>query len=79
MSETPPESSSPEPEHTPGRGTEANLATSVTAYLISGPATFGFLGWLADRWLDTSFLIVVGLLVGMALSLYVILLRYGTH
>lgn len=55
-----------------------SLATSVTAYLISGPVVFGGAGWGLDHWLGTGFLTVIGLLVGMALSLYVVWLRYGT-
>jgi len=55
-----------------------SLATSVTAYLISGPVVFGGAGRALDHWLGTSYLTVVGLLVGMALSLYVVWLRYGT-
>ncbi len=55
-----------------------SLATSVTAYLISGPVVFGGAGWGLDHWLDTGFFILIGLLGGMALSLYVIWLRYGT-
>ena len=29
-------------------------------YLVSGVAIYGFLGWLADRWLGTSFLVASG-------------------
>lgn len=53
------------------------LGATVTAYLISGPVVYAFLGWLADQWLGTRFLLPVGLLGGMALSLYVVWLRYG--
>lgn len=55
-----------------------SLATSVTAYLISGPVVFGGAGRGLDNWLGTGFFTVIGLLGGMALSLYVIWLRYGT-
>lgn len=63
----------------PNRAGETSLAVSVTAYLLSGPLLFGGGGWLLDRWLGTGFLTVVGVLVGMAMSIYVIWLRYGTH
>jgi F0F1-type ATP synthase assembly protein I len=56
---------------------EASLGTSLTAYLLSGPLTFGGLGWLADRLLSTSYLVVAGSVVGVGLSIYVIWLRYG--
>ena len=72
----------------PGRGTaperdpdaDAHVAASsawnVTAYFLSGAAMFGFLGWLADRWLGTTFLVGAGVLAGMALSFYIIWIRY---
>lgn len=54
------------------------MAATVLAHLITGPILYGAIGWLLDRWLGTSFLVVVGVVGGMALSLYVIWLRYGT-
>lgn len=62
-----------------GSAKETSLGISVLAYLLSGPLTFGGIGWLLDTWLETGFLLLVGLLVGMALSIYVIWLRYGTQ
>lgn len=53
-------------------------AWGVTSYLISGPLMLGGAGWLCDRWLDTGFLLPIGILAGMALSMYVIWVRYGT-
>ena len=54
------------------------LGATVIAYLLTGPAVFGAIGWGLDTLLGTGFLVVVGILAGMALSLYVIWLRYGT-
>ena len=54
------------------------LGATVIAYLITGPLVFGAMGWGLDRLLGTGFLVVVGILGGMALSLYTIWLRYGT-
>ncbi|WP_068262521.1 AtpZ/AtpI family protein [Janibacter limosus] len=54
------------------------MAATVLAHLITGPILYGAIGWLLDRWLGTSVLVVVGIVGGMALSLYVIWLRYGT-
>lgn len=42
-------------------------------------AFYGGLGWLADHYLRTSFLLPVGILLGLALSLYLIFKRYGHH
>ena len=69
---------STEPEHTPGHAAQTNIATDVIAYLLAGPLLFGGIGFLLDRWLEVTFFVVIGLLAGMALSLYVIWNRYGT-
>ena len=45
-------------------------------YLVSGVAVYGLLGWLADRWLETSFLVVIGILVGAALGIYMTIARF---
>jgi F0F1-type ATP synthase assembly protein I len=52
---------------------------NVVSYLITGPAFFGGIGWALDHWLGTSWLVVVGILGGMALSLYLVWFRYGTQ
>ena len=46
--------------------------------LLVAALLYGAIGWLLDRWLGTSFLVIIGVVGGMALSLYVIWLRYGT-
>jgi ATP synthase protein I len=46
-------------------------------YLVSGVGMYGFLGWLADRWLQTSFLVVVGILVGAGFGLYMTFARFN--
>ncbi len=72
---TPPDQTPP--DGPPGR--EADQAWRTFAYLLSGPLVYGGLGWLVDRWLGTGFLLPVGLVAGMALSLYLIWFRYRTH
>ncbi|MDQ1289905.1 MAG: hypothetical protein QG622_3471 [Actinomycetota bacterium] len=53
-------------------------AWTVLGYLISGPALYGGLGWLLDRWLGTSPVIgVIGIIGGMLLALYLVWVRYG--
>lgn len=52
---------------------------NVVSYLITGPAMFGAIGWGLDRWLGTSWLVAVGIVGGMALSLYLVWFRYGTQ
>ena len=58
---------------------ESDDAWRAFAYLLTGPLTFGGIGWLIDRWAGTGWLLPVGIVGGMALSLYLIWFRYGTH
>ncbi len=55
----------------------ANAAWSIPSYILSGMAVYGGLGWLLDRWLGTSALFPIGVLVGLALALYLVYHRYG--
>ncbi len=45
-------------------------------YIVAGVAFYGFLGWLADRWLGTTFLVAVGILAGAALGIYMTASRF---
>lgn len=65
----------PSPEQS-GRGRDP---WGAFGYLVAGVAFYGGLGWLADHYLRTSFLLPVGILLGLALSLYLIFKRYGHH
>jgi ATP synthase protein I len=55
-----------------------NLGMRVLSYLISGVGFYGFLGWLGDHFLGTSFLLPVGIVAGAALGCYVIIRRFGS-
>lgn len=77
--EPPTEPQSEHPVLSAGKFASDQTAASVIAYLITGPAMFGGLGMLLDRWLGTGFFVLLGMLGGMAMSLYIIWLRYGTQ
>lgn len=46
-------------------------------YVVAGVAFYGFLGWLGDRWLGTSFLVAIGILVGAGLGIYMTFARFN--
>jgi F0F1-type ATP synthase assembly protein I len=46
-------------------------------YIVSGVAVYGALGWLADRWLGTSYLVAIGILLGAAFGLYMTWARFN--
>lgn len=59
------------------RGAGQGDAWSIFGYLLSGLLVWGGVGLLVDRWLGTGFFLLIGLLVGMATSIYVIYVRYA--
>jgi hypothetical protein len=77
----PPDGTAPDPH--PGYDRVAARETVVMynalAYVLAGPLTFGPVGWGLDQLLGTSFLLPLGILAGMALSLYVVWVRYGSQ
>ena len=46
-------------------------------YIVSGVGVYGVLGWLADQWLGTTFLVAIGILVGAALGLFMTFARFN--
>ncbi|CCH76220.1 hypothetical protein BN12_1150013 [Nostocoides japonicum T1-X7] len=70
-------SSAREPDD--GTPAEELRAWNAMAYVITGPVMFGGIGLGLDHWLGTSWLVAVGILGGMALSLYLVWVRYGTQ
>ncbi len=45
-------------------------------YIVSGVVVYGVLGWLADRWLGTTFLVGIGIVLGAALGIYLTIVRF---
>lgn len=52
-------------------------AWTIISYLLTGLIVWGGGGWLLDRWLGTTYLVLLGMLIGGGSSLYLIYLRYG--
>ncbi len=49
----------------------------AVGYLTAGVMFYGFLGWAADRWLGTSWLVAVGIVGGAALGIYLTWVRFN--
>ena len=50
---------------------------AVIGTMISGMAVWGGVGWLLDHWLDTRVFFPVGIILGMAVAIYLVVARYG--
>jgi F0F1-type ATP synthase assembly protein I len=54
----------------------AEVAWSVTSYLLAGMLVWGGLGWLVDRWRGGGpVFLPIGVLVGVAAALYLVHVR----
>ena len=54
-----------------------NAAFSIIGYLLSGLLFWGGVGWALDKWLGTTYLLLVGLILGAGAALYLVWLRFG--
>lgn len=45
-------------------------------YIVSGVALYGLAGWGLDRWLGTTFLVAIGIVLGATLGIYMTWARY---
>jgi F0F1-type ATP synthase assembly protein I len=58
---------------------DRNLGWTALSYLISGMAVWGFLGWLADRWVHTGgILTAIGIVIGAAGGVYLVVRHMGS-
>lgn len=49
----------------------------VISILASGLLLYGGLGWMADRWLGTTFWLPVGIIFGTATGVYLVIVKFG--
>lgn len=62
-------------DQSPGPNEDGLVALS---YILAGLLFYGGLGWLGDHFLNTTWLLPVGLIVGLVFSIYLITKRYGS-
>jgi F0F1-type ATP synthase assembly protein I len=55
----------------------ADEGWAVLSTLISGFVIFGGIGWFLDQWWGTRLMTPIGLVVGMALSIYAVVMQFG--
>jgi F0F1-type ATP synthase assembly protein I len=60
------------------RQAQENPGWTIFAYLLSGMAVYGGLGWLVGRWVgNQSIGLAVGMVVGLGLAISLVIFRYG--
>ena len=58
---------------------EAGDSYGALSYMVAGPLLYGGLGWVADHLLGTIFFLPLGVVGGLALSVFVIYKRYAAE
>jgi len=56
---------------------DSSVGLKIFAEIMAGIILYGGLGYLADRLLHTSFIVIIGLLLGIGLSMYLVFKRIG--
>src|SRR5881275_1139542 len=69
--------SRPRPVNPARGGSGADTGWSAIGTMISGMAIWGGAGWLLDRWLGIEVFLPVGVILGMAVSIYMVVVKYG--
>lgn len=61
------------------RGPEWGMSTgwAIVGTLISGMLVWGGIGWLIDWWFDVSFGLPIGLVLGAAGAIFLVVKRYA--
>lgn len=61
----------------PANGTGENASWSVFSYLIAGMVAYGAIGWLIGHWTHHPIVFPIGMVVGLAISIGLIIHRFG--
>ena len=56
---------------------EQNAGWAIFSYLLAGMAFYGLVGWIVSRVTHLAVLFPVGMIVGLALAILLIVLKYG--
>lgn len=54
-----------------------HLGWGATSTMFGGLILFGGIGWLLDHWWQTRFATPIGVLLGLGLGVYAVVMRYG--
>lgn len=65
-----------QPPQTPEPQRKSGDPWHAFSYLVTGVGMYGLVGWLVDRWLGTSFLLPVGIVLGAGLGIYLTWVRF---
>ena len=53
------------------------MGWGITGTLLSGIVVWGGVGLLLDRWWGTRFVALIGVLLGLTVAIYLVVVKYG--
>jgi F0F1-type ATP synthase assembly protein I len=53
------------------------MGWGITGTMLSGIIVWGGAGVLLDRWLETRFFALVGVILGLGVAIYLVVVKYG--
>ena len=65
------------PSRPPSPDDGENLGWTIFSYLLAGMLVYGGIGWLVGHWTGHPLIFPLGALAGLALSVGVVIYRYG--
>lgn len=64
-------------DDTPDASTPTGDPWHAFGAIVAGVLVYGLIGWALDRWLNTSFFVVIGILLGAGLGIYMTWKRFS--
>lgn len=58
--------------------TNSDAGLRILSLLLAGLLLYGGLGWLGDRYFGTGWMLPAGLILGVVLSIYLVIKRFGS-
>jgi len=55
----------------------ADVGWGITGTMLSGIVVWGGAGLALDRWLGTRFFVLIGVILGLAVAIYLIVVKYA--
>ena len=55
----------------------ADVGWGITGTMLSGIIVWGGAGLALDRWLDTRFFVLIGVLLGLGVAIYLVVVKYA--
>src|SRR3954454_17302998 len=69
--------SRPRPAEPARHPSGADMGWSITGTMLSGIIVWGGVGLLLDRWWGTRFVALIGVLLGLTVAIYLVVVKYG--